>query len=145
MKNKFSAFFQCFSDHYCCLNLRPLLFQKDYTFTNKEQFFIDKLKPDLLFIINTIKEFKKLTGLNNELHEEKINITLKDKPYVTFKGFVDKIMYGDYDGKTLVSIIDYKTGNIDINIKKIVYGLSMQLPVYLYLIKKSDLFMNPFK
>ena len=119
-------------------------FIKNYLFTNKEKFFIDKLKPDLVFIIETIKEFKKLTGLNNELHEEKINITLKDKPYVTFKGFVDKIMYGDYDGKTLVSVIDYKTGNIDVNIKKITYGLSMQLPVYLYLIKKSDLFMNPF-
>ncbi len=119
-------------------------FQKDYEFTNKEKFFIDKLKPDLLFIINTIKEFKKLTGLNNEMHEEKINIELLDNPHVTFKGFVDKIMYGDYDGKTLVSVIDYKTGNIDINIKKILYGLSMQLPVYLYLIKKSDLFINPY-
>ena len=119
-------------------------FIKDYEFTNKERFFIDKLKPDLLFIINTIKEFKKLTGLNNEMHEEKINITLKENPNVTFKGFVDKIMYGDYDGKTLVSVIDYKTGNIDINIKKIIYGLSMQLPVYLYLIKKSDLFINPY-
>ena len=117
---------------------------KDYEFTNKERFFIEKLKPDLLFIIETIKEFNKLTGLNKELHEEKINIKLLDKPEVTFKGFVDKIMYADYDGKTLVSIIDYKTGNIDINIKKIVYGLSMQLPVYLYLIKKSDLFMNPY-
>ena len=119
-------------------------FQKDYEFTNKEKFFIDKLKPDLLFIINTIKEFKKLTGLNQEMHEEKINIELMDNPHVTFKGFVDKIMYGDYDGKTLVSVIDYKTGNIDINIKKIAYGLSMQLPVYLYLIKKSDLFINPY-
>ena len=119
-------------------------FQKDYEFTNKEKFFIDKLKPDLLFIINTIKEFKKLTGLNQEMHEEKINIELRDNPHVTFKGFVDKIMYGDYDGKTLVSVIDYKTGNIDINIKKIAYGLSMQLPVYLYLIKKSDLFINPY-
>jgi len=119
-------------------------FQKDYEFTNKERFFIDKLKKDLLFIIETIKEFKKLTGLNKELHEEKIYIKLLDNPEVTFKGFVDKIMYGDYDGKTLVSVIDYKTGNIDVNIKKIVYGLSMQLPVYLYLIKKSDLFMNPF-
>ena len=119
-------------------------FQKDYTFTNKEQFFIDKLKPDLLFIINTIKEFKKLTGLNNEMHEEKINIELLENPHVTFKGFVDKIMYGDYDGKTLISVIDYKTGVVDINLDKIKFGLSMQLPVYLYLIKKSNLFLNPY-
>ena len=39
-----------------------------YEFTNKESFFIEKLKPDLLFIIETIKEFNKLTGLNKEIY-----------------------------------------------------------------------------
>ena len=78
------------------------------------------------------------------MHEEKINIELLENPHVTFKGFVDKIMYGDYDGKTLISVIDYKTGVVDINLDKIKFGLSMQLPVYLYLIKKSNLFLNPY-
>jgi ATP-dependent helicase/nuclease subunit B len=113
-------------------------------FTVKEKFYLDKLKPDLLFIINTINEFKKYTGLNKELHEEEIIIPLMDNPNVSFKGYVDKIMYGDYDNKTLISVIDYKTGKVDINMDLIKYGLSMQLPVYIYLIKKSNLFINPY-
>ena len=61
---------------------------------------------------------------------------------VEFKGIVDKIMYKEYDGKTLVSIIDYKTGNADIDIYNSVYAIGMQLIIYLYLITKSNLFTN---
>ena len=38
-------------------------------------------------------------------------------------------MYKKYDDKTLVSIIDYKTGNTDIDIYNSVYGIGMQLIV----------------
>ena len=65
-----------------------------------------------------------------------------DNPYVHFKGFIDKIMYKEYDGKTLLAIIDYKTGSADIDINNAVYGIGMQLIIYLYLISKSDLFDN---
>ena len=53
-------------------------------------------------------------------------------------------MYKKYDDRTLVSIIDYKTGNTDIDIYNSVYGIGMQLIVYLYLISKSDLFEDYF-
>lgn len=43
---------------------------------------------------------------------------------------------------TLVSIIDYKTGHNEIDLYNVLYGLSMQLPIYLYLVKKSNLFKN---
>ncbi len=118
-------------------------FVSKYEFSNKEKFFIDKLKPDLEFILKVLNEYQLLTGLNKEMFEEKIQILIKDSPLVYFKGFVDKIMYDAYNDKTLVSIIDYKTGNIDINLSKLPLGLSMQLPVYLYLIEKSKLFDNP--
>ena len=59
---------------------------------------------------------------------------------VTFTGYVDKIMYKEYDGVTLVSIIDYKTGNQDCDLKDAYYGIDLQLPVYLYLIDKDRLF-----
>ena len=118
-------------------------FVSKYEFNNKEKFFIDKLKTDLEFILKVLKEYQLLTGLNKEMFEEKIQILIKDSPLVYFKGFVDKIMYDVYNDKTLVSIIDYKTGNIDINLSKLPLGLSMQLPVYLYLIEKSKLFDNP--
>ena len=52
-------------------------------------------------------------------------------------------MYGRQNGEDLVSIVDYKTGTITTNINNLKYGLSMQLPIYLYLIRKSNLFTNP--
>ncbi|UKI57119.1 MAG: hypothetical protein L6V81_06945 [Clostridium sp.] len=39
--------------------------------------------------------------------------------------------------KKIVVIIDYKTGNPILNINNSLYGLDMQLPVYIYLIKNE--------
>lgn len=47
-------------------------------------------------------------------------------------------MYGNFNGETVVAIIDYKTGNPSLNISNIPYGLDMQLPVYIYLIKNNE-------
>lgn len=117
-------------------------FLSNYTFSSKENFFLEKLKKDLLFIIETIKEYRMITGFTKELYEQKIDIKLMDSPYVHFKGFIDKVMYKEKNGETLVSIIDYKTGNVDVNIKNLQFGLSMQLPVYMYLINNSHIFDN---
>ncbi len=115
---------------------------KDKEFNNKEKFFLDKLKNDLKFIIDSIHKHQFISGFTNMLYEQKIDIKLMDSPYVHFKGFVDKIMYQEKDDSTLVSIIDYKTGNTDINIKNLKFGLSMQLPIYLYLVNNSNILKN---
>ncbi len=115
---------------------------KDREFTNKEMFFLEKLKKDLEFIVNTIKKHQFISGFTNMLYEQKIDIKIKNSPYVHFKGFVDKIMYKEKNNETMVSIIDYKTGNTDINIKNLKFGLSMQLPIYLYLVNNSDILKN---
>lgn len=115
---------------------------KDYCFSYKEKYFISKLKNDLLFVINTIKEYQKNTGLTKELYEKKILIKLMDKPYVVFKGFVDKIMLKESNDTSNIAIIDYKTGNPNIKLDYLKYGLSMQLPSYLYLVSNSGLFKN---
>ena len=44
-------------------------------------------------------------------------------------------MYEEFDGETIVCIVDYKTGNPNLSLKNIKYGLDMQLPVYIYLLK----------
>ena len=117
-------------------------FLENKEFTNKELFYLDKLKDDLKYVIEVIKKHQFITGFTNMLYEEKIDIKLMDSPYVHFKGFVDKIMYKEKNGETLVSIIDYKTGNPDIKIKNLEFGLSMQLPIYLYLVNNSDKLKN---
>ena len=106
-----------------------------------EQFFINKLKKELSIVIDNVKEFHKETGLNKLLLEHKIEIDKSSIIPVVFKGFIDKIMYREKEN-TLVTIVDYKTGKQDINLYNLIYGLSMQLPIYLYLVKKSNLFNN---
>lgn len=103
-------------------------------FTTKEKFFLKILKPELLFIIENIKEGLEHTSLKKSLYEQKISIPIGDTGDTIFKGFVDKIIYGEVNGKLIAVIIDYKTGNPELKLDNIIYGLDMQLPVYAYLI-----------
>lgn len=114
----------------------------DKELTNKEKFFMKKLKNELLFIIDTIKEQEKLSNLKNKLYEEKIYINKDKNIKITFMGIVDKLMYEEVNGQTIVAIIDYKTGNPETNLNNTIYGIEMQLPVYLYLVKNSNKFSN---
>jgi len=113
-------------------------------FTAKEKFFLNKLKGELNFIINSIKKQMEYCSLNKTMYEEKIYIDKSNDIKITFMGIVDKIIYDKLDEKCIVSIIDYKTGNPQININNTIYGIEMQLPVYLYLVKNSDKFSNVY-
>jgi len=115
---------------------------KDREFTSKDRFYLKKLYKELEIIVDFIKEFNKDTGLTNTYTEKRVEIDKSHNMNVIFKGFVDKIMYKEYNGETLVSIIDYKTGSADCDIYDSAYGLHLQLPVYLYLIDKGNLFEN---
>jgi len=110
--------------------------------SSKEKFFISMLKKDLEFVIKTIKEQHKVIGLDKVLNEQVIKKEIEADIPVVFMGIIDKVLYKVDEDKTNVAIIDYKTGNIDIELKYLPYGLSLQLPVYLYLIKHSNLFKN---
>jgi hypothetical protein len=111
---------------------------KDYNGSNKDKFFINKLKKDLLFTIETIKKQDSYTDLNNALYEQKIYVNKDKSIKITFMGVIDKLKYTTTD-KTIVAIIDYKTGDPKINLNDTIYGISMQLPIYLYLAFNSSL------
>jgi len=114
----------------------------DKDFTIKEKFFLNKLKKELEFIIDTIKKHSELSDLDNYLYEEKIYTNISGNINITFMGIVDKIMYKEYPENTIVAIIDYKTGNPNTNLTNVIYGLDMQLPIYLYLAKNTSKFKN---
>lgn len=112
-------------------------------FTNKEKFFFNKLTKDLNNLVEKIKKQLEFTKLKDALYEQKITINKQDDIEVSITGIIDKIMYKKDIDKTLVALIDYKTGTIDLNLDYIKNGLGLQLPMYLYLIKNSDLIENP--
>lgn len=102
-------------------------------FTNKENFFLEKLKKDLEFILDVIKKQKDYTNFHNALYEKYIEIPKGNDKFI---GIVDKILLND--NKTLGAIVDYKTGNPSLELNYIEYGLGLQLPIYLYLINKIN-------
>lgn len=125
LQNAFTSDFdfdKCFNDYI-----------KDKEFNNMEKFFINKLRTDLLLIINVINEQDSEGELNESLYEENIRIDKSKELNIVFKGFVDKIKYSKID--KVASIIDYKTGTPVINLNNCYYGLDLQLPIYLYLLK----------
>lgn len=111
--------------------------------TIKERFFINKITKDIKFVINALKRQQKYISLDKSLYEKNISIDKSRDISVEFTGFIDKILYKENDSQTNLAIIDYKTGSVDIDLKYLPYGLSLQLPIYLYLVKKSNLFPNP--
>lgn len=89
-----------------------------------EEKILNELKQAIIFIKKQYND-----TLYKDIECEK-NINLKIKN-TTFTGIIDKIMkYNDN-----IVLIDYKTGAIDINLKLCNYGLNLQLPTYIYLIK----------
>lgn len=109
----------------------------NYEFSESEKFFLSILKDELVLVIETIKNQLNYTQLNKSMYEKEIIVDVDKDLHIRFKGFIDKILYNEFNGKTVVAIIDYKTGNPNLNINNSIYGLEMQLPVYIYLIKNE--------
>lgn len=109
----------------------------------KERFFVNKIVDDIKYVINVLNKQQEFISLDKTLYEKNIVLDKSRDILVEFIGFVDKILYKETENNTLISIVDYKTGFIDIDLKYVPYGLSLQLPIYLYLVKKSGLFTNP--
>lgn len=107
------------------------------TLSPKEKFLINNLEETCKFTVETIKKQQEYITLNETKYEEKIYINKNEK--ITFMGIIDKLMYKEKNEETLVAVIDYKTGNTNIDLNKTIYGLNMQLPIYLYLAKNSGL------
>lgn len=111
--------------------------KSNYEFSESEKFFLSILKDELILVIETIKNQLSYTQLNKSMYEKEIIIDVDKNLHIKFKGFIDKILYNEFNGQTIVAIVDYKTGNPNLNINNSIYGLEMQLPIYIYLIKNE--------
>ena len=116
-----------------------------YHFQVRERVLLDKLKEELLFDIEVLRKQKEHTFFQTELHEEKfyLPISKEDNIETTFMGIADKIMVLEDGSNTYLAIIDYKTGTLPDNLNNVIYGIGMQLPIYLYLVNRSGKFSSP--
>lgn len=108
--------------------------------SSKELFFIKKLKTNLQDVIQILEQESHHQKLNKFITEKEIR--LKENDY-EFVGKIDKIKYLKEDDYSIIEIVDYKTGKSDFKMSYINLGFDLQLPIYLYLIKKSSIFENP--
>lgn len=133
---------KCFNDDFD-LDKEWDLFLSKLELTNKDNVLLIKLKDELVLILKFVKNLHSETYLINKKMEEKIYIDKSRDIDISFMGIIDKCMYNEKDGEDLVAIVDYKTGNPDINLYNVAYGIDMQLPIYWYLVKKGNWFNNP--
>ena len=106
-------------------------FLGDRKFTNKELFFLEKYKLCIRELLEQITLEKNFSSFDNAMYEKKIEIDYGNN--IKFVGIIDKILFKEDNDRTYVALIDYKTGNDDISLKYLKYGINMQLPIYLYL------------
>lgn len=110
--------------------------------SDKDLFFLNILKEELKKDIEVLRNQEEYTTYTDKLYEKKLNVDIPQYLKTTLTGNIDKIMYKEESGETLLSIIDYKTGTPHTNIYNMKYGLDMQLPIYLFLVYYSNLFSN---
>ena len=65
------------------------------------------------------------------------SVELKDGLRLTVRGSVDRVDRCDADGVSYIRVIDYKTGAKEFNINDLVYGLNLQMFIYLYAIREN--------
>lgn len=100
----------------------------------KEEFFLNENKKDLKEAINFLNNFRNHTKLNIEENEIKLYASIDSKIKATLMGIIDK-KWSNNEGK--IAVLDYKTGSTKINLKDAYHGLSMQLPIYYYLLRRN--------
>lgn len=107
------------------------LYLKDNLFplTLENKVFLNKTLNELKDFIIYVKSHLEETEFTEIYKELTLEVLFDD---VKFTGIIDKFMKKDEN----VALIDYKTGSININLSTIKSGLNMQLPIYVYLIKK---------
>lgn len=100
--------------------------------SKKEEFFLNKFHGYLKTVLTMIQEQESYSSLKNVLCEHEILCPLPNK--MQFRGVIDKLYY---DEDKLV-VVDYKTGGLSLDFSFFNYGIGMQLPIYLYLLSKSE-------
>ena len=114
---------------------------QDNPLDKRETVLFKRLETELKEIVNYNKQVEKRSFLTEFYGEKRLEIPLSE--HATLKGFIDKILFKTFHDKTYYAVFDYKTGSATLNLDYLEDGLYLQLPLYIYLINKSNLFDNP--
>lgn len=103
--------------------------------TKKDLFYNKKYGAFIKTIIRILQQRE--SNFDTSYLEKSFFVNKKSVLKVTIMGVIDKVLTLTIDDNTYVIVIDYKTGYANIDLNKVIYGLDMQLLMYLYLLKYS--------
>ncbi len=109
---------------------------------SKEKFYGEKLKKEAIKIIERLKETDSKTDFKNFAFEKYLEISKSSDLNIKLIGFLDKILIFNDGINNYVIVIDYKTGTYSFDLAELKDGFSMQLLIYLYLIKNAKFLSN---
>ena len=127
---------KCLSNNDMDVNKYVYEYLGDREFSKKEKFFLNKYIEAIHDLLRQVLLEREYSLFNQAMYEKKIDIDFGS--FVHFVGIIDKVLYYIDENTTYVSLIDYKTGNDNISLDYLKYGLDIQLPIYLYLVSKLD-------
>lgn len=85
------------------------------------------------------KAFELTIGDGSQGEEVKsAEIPLSDGGKITIKGAVDRVDVYEEDGTQYIRVVDYKSGNKKFSLSDILYGLNLQMFIYLFTLSQSD-------
>ena len=117
--------------------LAEYLQEENIELNAREEFFAGKYLEVLLRFRRFLKLEEETSSLKTVALEKSFRIPLRDG--FVLEGKIDKIQSFSHDGEEYYVVVDYKSGNADIDLGRIVYGLNLQIPLYFYLLKHAGL------
>lgn len=106
--------------------------------SNKDIAYYQKVLNHVKAIYKFNDTMTKRTSLDKVKAEADIKIKL-DGFNMSFVGKIDKVLYND---ESYAMIVDYKTGATPFVFDNVNYGIHMQLPMYYYMLKKTNIIPN---
>ena len=71
-------------------------------------------------------------SIDRDSEVKSYEIPLKTGGVISLRGTIDRVDKMEYDGKSYVRVVDYKTGGKDFVLSDVLHGLNMQMLVYLF-------------
>lgn len=76
-------------------------------------------------------------SIGKEKEVESYTLDLPDGGTLAVTGSVDRVDLYEHDGKTYVRVVDYKSGGKEFELSDILYGLNLQMLIYLFTIQQN--------
>lgn len=106
--------------------------------SKREWFFINNYRE----ILKQIYQIIKTQHTNSDFQilglEKEYKIVINDKYRIILAGKIDKVLVLEINGEKYAVVIDYKTGNTDFDLNRIIHGLNMQIMFYFYFLNNSS-------